>query len=65
MSNVILVFDRNKGLEEEQVDPRLPPPSTYLLQAQPKRGIKKSKTHVKTNLYVLVDFGLQVAYVFN
>ena len=48
--------------EEKPVDPRLPPPSTYLLKEQPKRGGKKAKTHTKTNLYLLVDFGLQVRY---
>ena len=55
------VLRRRPANEEKIVDPRLPPTSTYLLPDQPARGGKKSKTHTKTNLYVLVEFGVQVS----
>ena len=41
-------------------DPRLQPPSTYLIKSAPPRGTAKTKTHVKTNMHIIVDFGLQV-----
>ncbi len=45
---------------DQGADPRLPPPSTYLLADEPNRGGKKAKTHSKTNMHILIDFGLQV-----
>ena len=36
------------------------PPSQLLLKPEPPRGGKKPKTHVKTNVSIIIEFGLQV-----
>jgi U3 small nucleolar RNA-associated protein 20 len=46
--------------EFKPADPRLQPESTYLLKPEPTRGLKKPKYLVKTNMYLIVEFGVQV-----
>ena len=41
----------------------LRPPSQLLLKPEPKRGGKKPKTHIKTNVSIIIEFGLQVLMV--
>ncbi|XP_013387842.1 small subunit processome component 20 homolog [Lingula anatina] len=44
-------------------DPRLHPPSTFLLTSAPPRGGIKPSGNQKTNMHILVDFGLQLLYM--
>ncbi|XP_023930047.1 small subunit processome component 20 homolog [Lingula anatina] len=44
-------------------DPRLHPPSTLLLTSAPPRGGVKPSGNQKTNMHILVDFGLQLLYM--
>jgi U3 small nucleolar RNA-associated protein 20 len=49
--------------EETPPDPRIQPPSTLLLKTEAPRGGKKSKTFAKTNMHILVEFGLKVLHL--
>ena len=51
---------RESEASETEADPRLQPPSSYLLKADVPRGGRKTKTHSKTNTYIIIEFGLQV-----
>ena len=55
-----MFFSDKKENKHEEVNPRLQPTNTYIVKAEPKRGGKKPKTHAKTNLHVIVEFGFQV-----
>ena len=54
------MFIREKAQKTNVEKPGARPPSTYLLESEPKRGGAKPQTNSKTNMYLIVEFGLQV-----
>ncbi|XP_041354948.1 small subunit processome component 20 homolog [Gigantopelta aegis] len=66
-----LTFDTVHTLQDQTkekprkkaLDPRIQPPSCLLLQPALPRGGDKPKTAKKTNIHVIVEFGLQLLYL--
>ncbi|XP_071941723.1 small subunit processome component 20 homolog [Antedon mediterranea] len=60
-----LVTDKTKAKKNVQLprNPRLQPQSTYLLPETPKRTQKMPQMSVKTNVHIIVEFGLQLFYL--
>lgn len=54
---------RSEKKEAPPPDPRLKPPSTFLLKKEAPRGGVKSKTFSKTNMHVMVEFGLKLLHL--
>ena len=48
------------NVEKVALKPGQKPESCLLLPKAPKRGGTKAKTNKKTNIHVMVEFGLQV-----
>lgn len=57
-------LERSKGKVKPPPDPRAAPESTYLLLPAPKKGGTTPQVSIKTNMYLIVEFGLQVRATF-
>lgn len=51
--------------KKEEDKPGLRPPSCLLLPPKPAYGGGKPKANKKTNTHVLVEFGLEVRFIYN
>lgn len=62
--DIVYYIEENFTFREKEKtndkDEKRKPESCLLLPATPKRGGDKPKAHKKTNIHILVEFGLQV-----
>ncbi|XP_071791922.1 small subunit processome component 20 homolog isoform X2 [Asterias amurensis] len=56
-------LERSKGKVKPPPDPRAAPESTYLLLPAPKKGGTTPQVSIKTNMYLIVEFGLQLLHM--
>ena len=56
----VVPFLYRETKEKPEDQPGLKPQSCLLLQETPQRGGNKPKSSKKTNIHVMVEFGLQV-----
>ncbi|XP_071832829.1 small subunit processome component 20 homolog isoform X3 [Apostichopus japonicus] len=56
--HLVTSFEKAKAALRPPPDPRLQPPSVYLLPAKPKRWGESAHMGRKTNMHVLMEFGL-------
>ncbi len=59
ITDYFIVSYREKPVEKESEGHR--PESCLLLPQAPPRGGLKPKTHKKTNMHIVVEFGIQVS----
>ena len=57
---IFVLFFSEANVEKVALKPGQKPESCLLLPKAPKRGGTKAKTNKKTNIHVMVEFGLQV-----
>ena len=66
MQIYFIFFPSETKVEKTEERPGQKPQSCLLLPPTPQRGGNKPKTSKKTNIHVMVEFGLQVSdYVFS